>query len=267
MKYLLSQLSRRILQQCAHEPTLCAFDFDGTLSPIVAHPSHAHMRVRTRRLLATLAALYPCVVISGRSRRDLLTRLDGVKVAGTIGNHGAETGETVTPSRNLIDQWKISMEREFAAVPGLWIEDKGLSLSVHYRQSRFKSELRRRITHAARQLQGVRVFGGKEVVNLVPAGEPNKGEALAHERNRLACVHVIYVGDDENDEDAFAMSGNIISVRIGRERKSRANYYLRTQKEIDLLLEQLISLRQSDVKTKVTSAPGPGGSVRRRVFL
>jgi len=236
-------MSRQVLEQCASEPTLCAFDFDGTLSPIVTHPALARMRKRTRLLLAKLTALYPCIIISGRSRADLIEKLEGVGVARAIGNHGAETDNSTRASRLLIEKWKTSILHQISPIPGVWVEDKGLSLAVHYRQSIHKFEARWRILHAARQLRGARIFGGKQVVNLSPAGAPNKGEALAYERDRLKCSGVVYVGDDENDEDAFAIKGRIVSVRIGRNGRSRASYYLRTQREIDVLLELLISLR------------------------
>ena len=51
------------------------------------------------------------------------------------------------------------------------------------------------------------MIGGKQVVNIVVDGAPNKGEALIAERKRLRCDWVLYVGDDENDEDAFAVPG------------------------------------------------------------
>ena len=72
---------------------------------------------------------------------------------------------------------------------------------------------------------------------------PDKGEALATERDRMRCNWVLYVGDDENDEDAFALDGNIVPVRIGRKQHSHARYYLRTQAEIDQLLELLVGAR------------------------
>jgi trehalose 6-phosphate phosphatase len=95
---------------------------------------------------------------------------------------------------------------------------------------------------------GIRVqgnFGGKQVVNLVLAGAPNKGQALASERDRLRCTWTLFVGDDENDEDAFALEGNTIPVRVGWNRQSKARYYLRTQAEIDELLELLVTLRST----------------------
>ncbi|MBM3775732.1 MAG: hypothetical protein FJW37_11310 [Acidobacteria bacterium] len=137
------------------------------------------------------------------------------------------------------------IELELGPVPGLWVEDKGLSLAVHYRQSPGKSEVRRRILRAAQDLERVHVFGGKQVVNIVLDGAPQKGEALIAERERLRCRWVLYVGDDENDEGAFAVGGNMVPVRVGRKQRSHARYYLRTQTEIDKLLELMVMLRES----------------------
>jgi len=242
MRYLFSPASRPVLAQVAQQRTLCAFDFDGTLSPIVENPHLAGIREQTRILLRQLTALYPCVILSGRARADLLGRLAGIRVERAIGNHGAEN-EATPPKSMMVAEWKASINRELGAVPGLWVEDKGLSLAVHYRQSSDKSGVRRRILAAARSLPDARLVGGKQVVNLMPNRASNKGQALAVERTRLGCDWVLYVGDDENDEDAFALDGNIVGVRIGRKQHSHARYYLRTQSEVDRLLEVLIELR------------------------
>ena len=227
----------------AQERTLCAFDFDGTLSPIVDHPEAAHMRVRTQSVLERLALLYPCIVVSGRARADLLGKLGGIRFARVIGNHGAETEATQGP-RSFVDRWRAALTPELDAVPGLWIEDKGHSLAVHYRHCAQKTEARRKILAATRKLDNVRVFGGKQVVNLAALSAPNKGDALAAERDRLGCTWILYVGDDENDEDAFALSGKVVSVRVGRKLRTRALYYLRNQSQIDDLLEALVRLRE-----------------------
>jgi trehalose 6-phosphate phosphatase len=229
---------------------LCAFDFDGTLSPIVEDPDQAGMSDRTRDLLARLARIYPCVIISGRARADVLAKMNGVPVADVIGNHGAETGAGIRGGRGAVAQWKQALELALPGIPGVWIEDKGLSLAVHYRQAAPGSQARRRILEATRGLAGARVFGGKRVVNLVLQGAPHKGKALAEERRRLGCNWVLYVGDDENDEEAFALEGNVVPVRIGRPRQSHARYYLRTQAEVDRLLEQLIVLRETEPRLR-----------------
>ena len=251
MHYFLSRASRTMVTRLAEERTLCAFDFDGTLSPIVEHPDRADMGTRTRQLLVRLASLYPCVIISGRGRQDLLGKMAGVNVARIIGNHGAETDTIHRNSRREVQEWMDSLALEFGTLQGVWVENKGLSLAVHYRQSAQKAEARRRILAATRNLKRVRVFGGKQVVNLVVDTAPHKGAALATERKRLGCNWVLYVGDDENDEDAFALDGNIVPVRIGRKQRSHARYYLRTQAEIDKLLELLVLLRKSIASKEV----------------
>lgn len=244
MRYLLSSASLAILTRLSREQILCGFDFDGTLAPIVEHPDDAGLRDLTRLLLGRLAMEYPCVILSGRSRVDLLNKLGGVGLHRVIGNHGAETDGTPSNVRRQVGKWKAAIEVELGPVPGLWVEDKGHSLAVHYRQSPRKTETRRRILEATRKLEQVRVFGGKQVVNLVIDGAQNKGHALAAERDRMRCEWVLYVGDDENDEDAFALDGNIIPVRVGWKRNSHARYYLRAQSEIDDLLAFLVRLRE-----------------------
>lgn len=244
MKHLLSAGSLAVLKRVASEKSLCAFDFDGTLAPIVANPEQAAMRARTRELLDRLAALYPCIVLSGRARNDLLGKLKGVPMDRAIGSHGADTGRG-QKSHELVAEWRVELEAKLATISGLWIEDKDISLAVHYRQCADKVKARRSILAAARPLKRARILGGKLVVNIVPADAPNKGDALDAERKRLGCDWVLYVGDDENDEDAFALDGNLVPVRVGFNRLSNARFYLRTQAEVDKLLELLVRMRET----------------------
>lgn len=242
MRHLLTGDALAVVERLAVERTLCAFDFDGTLAPIVDDPDQAAMRKRTRTLLRSLAERYPCIVVSGRARANVLRKLSGVPVARVIGNHGADTEATQGP-HPLLAQWKTALEAAIGSIPGVMIEDKGLSLAVHYRLCAEKAQARRSILAAAHSLRHAHIFGGKQVVNVVADGAPDKGDALAEERDRLRCDWVLYVGDDENDEAAFALDGNLVSVRIGRKRGSHARYFLRTQTEIDELLEKLVLLR------------------------
>jgi trehalose 6-phosphate phosphatase len=244
-----------LVTRLAHERTLCAFDFDGTLAPIADHPDAAGMRKRTRDLLRRVASLYPCIIVSGRDRASVLKKLSGVRVAGVLGNHGAESVRKPGPRRD-VKRWKAALEPELDPIAGTWIEEKESSLAIHYRQSLSKAEARRRILAAAGKLKNVRVFGGKQVVNVVRDVAPHKGDALAAERDRLQCNWVLYLGDDENDEDAFALEGNIVPVRIGRKQRTHARYYLRTQAEIDDLLESLVQLREAEAEKQ------PGASSR-----
>jgi trehalose 6-phosphate phosphatase len=146
-----------------------------------------------------------------------------------------------------VGTWRSALEPEIASFPGVWIEDKGLSLAVHYRKSPKKAQVRQRVLAAAKELDQAWVFGGKEVINVVLSGTPNKGQALASELSRLRCGWALFVGDDENDEAAFALEGPIIGIRVGRSRRTKARYYLRSQREIDELLAVLVSLRESRI--------------------
>jgi trehalose 6-phosphate phosphatase len=256
MKYLLAAAQGPVLERFARTRLLLAFDFDGTLAPIVRDPDRAAMRPSTRRLLIEAARLYPCAVISGRSRADALRRLAGVPMRAVIGNHGAETGGRPSPAERRrardVRRWQAALGRVLAAggdaFEGVWLEDKRLSLAIHYRRARHRPEARRAILEAILEaiapLGRARVVGGKYVVNLVPAGSPDKGAALDHLRARLACDHALYVGDDDTDEAAFASHRRrrLLAVRIGSRADSHAGYCLRDQREIDRLLAALIEL-------------------------
>src|SRR4051794_20939294 len=85
MKYMLSRQNREIIAQLAWSNVLLAFDFDGTLSPIVTIPEQARMRARTRRLFGLVSQRYPCVVISGRAAADVAARLGDANVRAVVG--------------------------------------------------------------------------------------------------------------------------------------------------------------------------------------
>jgi trehalose 6-phosphate phosphatase len=256
MKWILGRAERATLARFARRRLLVALDYDGTLAPIVAIPTRAAMRVRTRRALRRAAACYPCVVISGRSRSDLLRRLRGLGLRQVIGNHGAEPSPRRQQLRAYVRRWRVSLERRIAGLAGVTIEDKGLSLAVHYRRAPNPAQARDSIREAASRLGHARTLGGKCVVNVVPRGAPHKGKALEAERLRLDCEAALYVGDDETDEDVFAHPARgRLGIRVGPSAGSRARYYLRDQAQVDDLLESLVRLREAN-------APGPASRLK-----
>lgn len=245
MRYVLSPGSRKILTRFAVPGVVFAFDFDGTLAPIVNDPERARMRRTTRLLLSKLANVRTCVALSGRSRADLKTKLAGTGIHHLIGNHGAEPWEGASRIRKEVPHWQRALARELPDLPGLWIENKTLSLTIHYRQCRRKAEARSAIVKAALSLPEVRLIGGKEALSIVSQSAPHKGIALRGALLRLKCVRAVYVGDDETDEDVFGLSDeelSLFAIRVGRKVRSRADYFLRDQKEIDVLLRFLLRL-------------------------
>jgi trehalose 6-phosphate phosphatase len=247
MKSILAARHRRALARAAESRTLLAFDFDGTLAPLVARPAAAVMRVRTARLLAALARRYPCLIVSGRSKRDVACRLGGAPVIEIVGNHGADSGRTRRRAGAIIARARRRLASAVASVTGAWMEDKTYSLSLHYREAREPRRARSRLWREAARLRGVRVFDGKFVVNVVAAISPHKGDAVESARKRLGCDTIVYVGDDHTDEDVFrAVSrARLLGVRVGCGADTRAGYCVPTQRDVDDLLAALVKLRRT----------------------
>jgi trehalose 6-phosphate phosphatase len=246
MRHLMAPENRDLLAQLAASHVLLAFDFDGTLAPIAADRHRAAMRPRTQRLLAMVAGLYPCAVISGRGRADVASRLGDAAVKYVVGNHGLEpSGDLVAIEAEVADARPL-LSAALAAVPDVEIEDKRYSLAVHYRRCRHKWRARAAILGAVAALDvRMRVIPGKLVLNLVAAGAPNKGDALVELRTVEGASAALYLGDDVTDEDVFELDqpGSLCTVRVGKSRASRAHYYLRDQREVDRLLASLLALR------------------------
>ena len=165
---------------------------------------------------------------------------------GVIGNHGVEPWQASERLAREVRRWQPVLRKRLSGLPGVRIEDKTLSVAVHYRQSREKKKARAAISEAVRALGDVRLIGGKQVVNILPKAAPDKGDALRKERDRLACEKAIYAGDDDTDEDVFALDqpGSLLTIRVGAKTGSLASYYVRSQAAIDELLRILRELRQ-----------------------
>ena len=248
MRHILGRSARPVLATLARSRSVLMFDYDGTLAPIVSDPERAVMPASTRALFARVLGCYPCAVISGRARADVARRLGGLAIPYLVGNHGFEWSESQRSAQRfarLVRGWRATLERELAPWTGVQIEDKTLSLSVHFRHAERKRLAAAAVRAAVAQLPRVRVIGGKEVVNAVPEGALHKGDALRRVRALTTSTRALYVGDDATDEDAFALarSDGVVAVRVGFSRRSLAPYYLKTQREIDTLLDILVELR------------------------
>jgi trehalose 6-phosphate phosphatase len=192
-------------------------DFDGSLSAIVARPELAAPVAGARGALVALVARYSLVaVVSGRPADELarLLDVDGITYQGLYGMEEAATDITLT----LLP----SVERAAALVPEAWVEDKRISVAVHYRAARDPRAARRALVSALEPIAaaaGLEVMEGKMVLELVPADLPMKGgavERLARERELDA---VLYAGDDVADIDAFAAldrlsERGVLAVRV-----------------------------------------------------
>jgi trehalose 6-phosphate phosphatase len=245
MNPILSPAGTEAIEEIVRTRALLAFDFDGTLAPLVPHRDEARVRPETRALLRTVSMLQPCAVVSGRSRGDVLHRLSGIPLAAVIGNHGAEAafGPLDRDAERRVASWLEPLRGALAGAPGIDIEDKRFSIAIHYRGAQSWEDARTRIADAVASIGGARVLPGHAVTNLVPADSPTKGSALHSLCERLRSRAAVYVGDDVTDEDAFQADMVLHAIRVGEARESAAGFFLPDQSAVDDLLRAFVSTR------------------------
>jgi trehalose-phosphatase len=184
-------------------------------------------------------------VISGRPLDDLTRRLSRIPVWYLFGNHGFEPHAGNDDHATRVDAWVHQLSAQLPRQRGLVIEHKKYSVTVHFRGVRNRKRVMESIADAVGRLSDVRTVGGAMAINLLPAGGADKGVAVQKARRMFACDTVIYVGDDDTDEDAFASAPpeRLLAIRVGGHGATRARYRLRNQREIDALLRELLKLR------------------------
>ena len=225
-----------------HGQRLAVFlDYDGTLTPIVAHPSQAVLSDAMRDQLARLADICPVAVISGRDRADVesMVGLAGIYYAGSHGfdisrpDGGRE--EFGAEFRKALEAAADELEQRIAYIDGSWVEPKRYAVAVHFRQSAAEAEalIRTAIEEVAAAHPGLRLAGGKKIFELRPDIEWDKGMALLHLLGVMGLdgndMTALYIGDDETDEDAFRVlaQGRGIGIVVGTEhRETMADYAL-----------------------------------------
>lgn len=216
---------------------LLAFDFDGTLAPIVRSRTKARMRAGTRKLLRELTRSYTVGIVTGRSVRDAKAKCRGAGRLLYVGNHGAEVNGRRFGSPAKVRAWKRHLAQALLSIQGIDIEDKTFSLSVHYIKSKDKARAREAILAALSSLKGAKIVSGKNVFNVVDPKAPGKGGGLLRLMKQTGHRRAIFVGDDVTDEDAFRLNRRkVLSIKIGERRGSRAKLFLKSQREIDRLL-------------------------------
>lgn len=236
------------IETLLHNRPLLAFDFDGTLAPIVARPEQARASRAVVQRLQALAARWPVAVVSGRALADLRQRLEFMPT-WLIGNHGAEDAAdpattarlsaALQPTRLLLQQQAATL-----AAAGVTVEDKGPSLALHYRLAPDPLQAEA-VVHQVLAGHGadVRVFGGKRVVNITPADSPDKASAVLALAARCGAGSALFAGDDVNDEPVFvAAPPHWLTLRVGRDdTRSAARFYIDSPVEMALLLDRLLA--------------------------
>lgn len=255
MHYLWSRCPEIQKQIRSRKNLLLLLDYDGTLTPIAPTPRQARLSPQTKLMLRRLSRKPNVIiaVISGRALADL-KRIVGLRNLAYAGNHGLELWwhnrrRTVKIPRALkkalseVTPMLSKVRRDF---DGVIVQDKDLSLSLHYRLvkakglTRLKEEFWNHVMPFVRSGK-VRVVKGKRVFEIRPNVPWTKGHAALWFMKKLAnpsCL-LMYIGDDETDEDAFRTLKNGITIRVGQHHRSGAKYYVRRVSEVVRFLEWL----------------------------
>ena len=262
MKYIFSNW-KRIEKTLKGKSIYLFLDYDGTLAPIALTPGMAVMPEKTKDVLRQLSkpSSHKIAIISGRALKDISRRV-GLKNIVYVGNHGFEikgpkiSFKSPVPFlyKKTLKEIKIKLEKALSSIDGVLIENKGFSLSVHYRltdkenvpvvKARFYTTI-----FPYEFMNNVQVKPGKMVLEIKPPTSWNKGKAvlwlLARQkfllRKKKQKILPIYIGDDVTDEDAFsALKNKGWAVRIGKLQKSCARYYMKNTEEVSDLLRLLL---------------------------
>ncbi|HXH50381.1 MAG TPA: trehalose-phosphatase [Terriglobia bacterium] len=222
-------------------------DFDGTLVRLRRKPTEVFLGEPVRRVLSKLVRRRRVTVcfISGRQLDDLRHR---ARVEGAIyfGLHGWERSNGKPPDlpgTRLIRKAMQSTRQQVRDIPGIRVEDKGICFGVHYRAARRPAvEKARAIVKEVltRLGPGFGLMAGKKIWEIFPKDMGNKGKAAKDLLHQIPGRKlVIYAGDDTTDETAFALLRNGVTIRVGKFRETKANFYVHGPAEILMLLKKL----------------------------
>lgn len=254
-------IQERILQA---KQLLLFLDYDGTLTPIKEHPSKARLAKETRRVLSALARQSGVwiALISGRGLNDLkyMVKLKGVCY---VGNHGLElqgpklryVNPVAQKCRPLLYKIVRKLRSTLKPIKGAWVENKGLTLSVHYREVSPEQQILVRngfhgVVRPYLEKRQIQVTAGKQVFEVRPPVRWTKGTIVNWLVSRRRAMTggdpaiCVYFGDDQTDEDAFgALGSRGITVAVGPPNPlTQACYAVESSKDVHRFLQEVLAV-------------------------
>ena len=266
MQHLFQSWQSFVSESRAASHIVLLSDYDGTLTPIVSRPEEAVLPAVVREKLSALTQkpTFSVGIISGRPLSEVkaLVRIEGIYYAG---NHGLEIegpglnfiNPVAKAAQATIKELAQHTSAKLGGIEGIIVEDKGLSLSIHYRlvkenEQKVAAEIFRQITSPWLRDGKIRVTSGKKVWEIRPPVDWHKGKAVETIVKEMKAILgdnqwlIIYLGDDTTDEDAFRLIHRPQgwSIFVGEENpSSNADYFLNSTSEVATFLDRLLELK------------------------
>ena len=188
-------------------------DIDGTISPSSSDPMHIAVPAENLLNLARIVPRFALVaVISGRATAEIrnLINIPGIRYYGHYGMEWDESGSMVVHPdavSYLPDVRSVAaMIGEITHLEGLVVQDKGLTISLHYRRSPDPARTRDQIyswLSRCPAAAGLRIIEEKMVVGILPPVAYDKGNALSKLIDDHSLKGAIFLGDDTADVPGF----------------------------------------------------------------
>lgn len=233
-------------------------DYDGTLAAIADSWDKAKLSLETKALLKELTQNHKCklAIISGRALKDI-KKITGLRNIIYAGNHGLEIEGPgikfkIRVSSVVKDDLKCLkkyLSKKLLRIKGVSIEDKGMTLTAHYRLAAkndvglIKSIIKTAV-QPYRDMGRIKFGFGKKVFEIKPLVGWDKGKAvlwlLSLKQFMRKKFLPVYIGDDLTDEDAFkAVKDKGLAIFVGKPRNTHAGYYFKNTAEVAGFLENL----------------------------
>ncbi|MEA3449019.1 MAG: trehalose-phosphatase [Bacteroidota bacterium] len=230
-------------------------DYDGTLTPIVNDPDAALLSDEGRQILRELSELITVAVITGRDRKDIVSKMkiDTIIYAGSHGfditgpdglKMQYEGGREALP---LLDKAEQNLSKRLEGINGVQVERKKYAIAVHYRNVRDSDvpDVKEAFYEELEKYDALKKGSGKKVLELKPDIEWHKGYALNWLMQKLELDPgknlPIFIGDDVTDEDAFSVvRENGLGIMTGSHGQvTAASYRLNDTNEVYRFLSEL----------------------------
>ena len=217
------------------DETALFLDLDGTLAPIAARPQDVRPDPRRTSLLGRLAERLDgrLAVVSGRTLADVDRILEGcvtsvAAVHGLVLRHPDGRVEA-TPADPSLAAAMVGFRAFAARASGLIVEEKGLSVALHFRQAADHAAAARVCAERLAAATGLSLQSGAMVEELRTPG-PDKGASVRAFMSAppFAGARPVFVGDDATDEDGFAAAQALdgVGVGVGPTRPTLAHFRL-----------------------------------------